>query len=372
MAPLPTDRSQAIDVLRGLTVALMIVVNMSIGEGKSYAPLLHAVWHGLTLTDLVFPTFLFVVGTALSYTLERYAAAGTQAFVAKVLKRAALIFLCGFLMYWFPFFGVDAGGHIGLLPLAKARIPGVLQRIALGYGAAALILHFLGRRGAIAFAAAALLGYWLLLAAFGDYTLTGNAVLALDRLLLGEAHLYGGEGIPFDPEGVLSTLPAIVNVIAGYFAGRLVRDRGANWETVGRLLLAAVPCVVVGLAWSGLLPLNKKLWTSSYVLVTIGIDLAVLGSLVWLLDMRRLRGWTPFFEAFGRNTLFVYLLSEIGGTLLNLAHVGHQTLFEWLYLEAFASWAGLKPGSLLYSIAFMLCCWLVAYAMDRRRIYVRL
>ncbi|MEI8257767.1 MAG: DUF5009 domain-containing protein [Deltaproteobacteria bacterium] len=372
MAPLPNDRSQAIDVMRGLTLALMIVVNMSVGEGKSFAPLLHATWHGLTLTDLVFPSFLFIVGTALSYTIDRLGASGTAEFLRKVATRTALIFLCGFLMYWFPFFGTDASGHFGLLPLAKTRIPGVLQRIALGYGFAALVLHFLGRRGALWFAVLALVGYWALLAAFGDYTLAGNAVLALDRYVLGDAHLYGGEGVPFDPEGILSTLPAIVNVIAGYIAGRLVRERGAGWETIGRLLLAALACVVVGLAWSGLLPINKKLWTSSYALLTIGIDLATLGTLVWLLDLRKRRAWTPFFEAFGRNTLFIYLLSEIGGTMLNLIHVGKQTLFEWLYANAFASWAGPKPGSLVYSLSFMLCCWLVAWAMDRRRIYIRL
>lgn len=372
MAPLPPDRSEAIDVLRGLTVALMIVVNMSIGEGKSYAPLLHATWHGLTLTDLVFPTFLFVVGTALAYTIDRAEADGTGPFLARVGRRTALIFLCGFLMYWFPFFGTGPDGQFGLLPLATARIPGVLQRIALGYGLGALALHFLGRRGALYLAIAALLGYWALLAGCGDYTLAGNAVLALDHRLLGDAHLYHGEGIPFDPEGILSTLPAIANVIAGYFAGRLVRVRGADWETVGRLLLVAAACAAVALAWSGVLPFNKKLWTSSYALVTIGIDCAVLGTLVWVLDMRRLRGWAGFFGVFGRNTLFIYLLSEIGGTLLNLAHVGRLTLFEWLYVEVFEPLAGSKPGSLLYSLSFMLCCWIVAFAMDRRRLYVRL
>ena len=120
------------------------------------------------------------------------------------------------------------------------------------------------------------------------------------------------------------------------------------------------------------MPINKKLWTSSYVLVTIGIDLATLGTLVWLLDLRKQVAWAPFFEVFGRNTLFIYLLSEIAGTVLNLFHVGRQTLFEWLYDAVFASWAGPKPGSLVYSISFMLCCWIVAWWMDRRRIYIRL
>src|SRR5580700_8296860 len=142
-----TNRFRAIDVLRGLTLALMIVVNMQIGEGKSYAPLLHAAWDGMTLTDLVFPTFMFVVGTTLSFTLEKYARLGDAAVLRKLATRTALIFLCGYLLYWFPFFSVDAAGHVGGAPIAHTRILGVLQRIAIGYGAAALIVHYGGRAG---------------------------------------------------------------------------------------------------------------------------------------------------------------------------------------------------------------------------------
>ena len=213
------NRFRAIDVMRGLTLALMIVVNMQIGAGKSYAPLLHASWNGLTPTDLVFPTFMFVVGTALSFTLEKYAALGDAAVLRKIATRTALIFLAGYLLYWFPFITVGTTGHVFLAPLAHTRILGVLQRIALGYGAAALIVHYGGRAGAISFASGALLGYWWLMHACGDYSLAGNAAIRLDKLVLGEAHMYHGEGVAFDPEGILSTLPAIVNVLAGYLAG---------------------------------------------------------------------------------------------------------------------------------------------------------
>ena len=368
------DRTLAIDVLRGLTLALMIVVNMSINDTLSYAPLLHAVWHGLTLTDLVFPTFLFVAGLAIAFTLDALEAQGTPQVLRKVLGRTALIFLCGFLMYWFPFVGMDAQGHPFLLPIAHTRIPGVLQRIALGYGFAALILHFGKARGALAFSAVALLGYWALLSAFGDLTLTGNAELKLDKLLLGDDHLYHGEGIAFDPEGILSTLPAIVNVIAGCFAGRLVRRLGNGYETIARLMLAGAVCGAVALAWSGVLPFNKKLWTSSYVLVTIAIDLQLLALLVYAIELRGWRGWTYFFEVFGRNTLFIYLLSELAGTVMGLIHPGGKdlNLFDWLYVNVFQGWIGDKPGSLLYSLSFMLCCWGVGYVLDKRRIYIRL
>src|SRR5438132_8168652 len=153
------NRFRALDVLRGLTLALMIVVNMQIGDGKSYAPLLHAGWDGLTLTDLVFPTFIFVVGTTLTFTLEKYEPLGDAAVLRKIAMRTALIFLCGYLLYWFPFFRVDGTGHVVLAPIAYTRIFGVLQRIALGYGAAALIVHYGRRAGAIGLRHSALIGY---------------------------------------------------------------------------------------------------------------------------------------------------------------------------------------------------------------------
>lgn len=366
------NRFRAIDVMRGLTVALMIVVNMQIGAGKSYAQLLHATWDGLTLTDLVFPTFMFVVGTSLSFTLEKYERLGDAAVLRKLAIRTALIFLCGYLLYWFPFFTVDATGQVAVAPIAHTRILGVLQRIAIGYGAAALIIHYGGRAGAICFGVGSLLGYWWLMHALGDYSLAGSADIKLDKLVLGEAHMYHGEGVAFDPEGILSTLPAIVNVLAGYLAGRFVRDHGINGRMIARLLLAGAACVALALWWNTVFPINKKLWTSSYALCTVGIDLGVLAILVCIVPQARDSRWTYFFEVFGRNTLVIYLLSELAENLLHIIHIGQHSLSDWLYEVAFASWAGDKPGSLLYALAYMLGCWVVAYAMDRKRIYVKL
>jgi predicted acyltransferase len=367
-----SNRILALDVMRGLTLALMIVVNLQIGEGKSYAQLLHARWDGLTLTDLVFPTFMFVVGTALSFTLGNYERLGDAAVLRKVLTRTALIFLCGYLLYWFPFFTIDANGHVAAAPISHTRILGVLQRIAIGYGAAALIVHYGGRAGAIVFAVLALFAYWWLMHAFGDYTLAGSAEIKLDKLVLGEAHMYHGEGVAFDPEGILSTLPAIVNVLAGYLAGRFTREHGRSGRTIARLLLAGAACVLAALLWNSVFPINKKLWTSSYVLCTVGIDLAVLALLVYLVPQGKKRGWTYFFEVFGRNTLIIYLLSETAEKVLHMVRIGPSSFLDWVYTVGFASWAGDKAGSLLYAIAYMLCCWLVAYAMDRKGIFVKL
>jgi|SRR5882757_129484 len=365
-------RFRAIDVLRGLTLAVMIVVNMQIGPGKSYIPLLHSAWNGLTPTDLVFPTFMFLVGAALSITLEKYAALGNAAVIRKIATRTVLIFLCGYLLYWFPFFETDTSGHLILAPLAQTRILGVLQRIAVGYGAAALIVYYGGRTGAISFAVSALLGYWGLMYVFGDYSLGGNAAIKLDKLVLGEAHMYHGEGVAFDPEGILSTLPAIVNVLAGYLAARYIRDHGTNRFTIVRLLLFGAICVISSLWWNPAFPINKKLWTSSFVLCTVGIDLGILAVLILAVPQAKERRWTYFFEVFGRNTLFIYLLAEAGQILFQRIHIGQERLFEWLYEVGFAPWAGDEPGSLLYAVVYMLCCWLVAYALDHKRIYIKL
>ena len=366
-------RSLAVDVMRGMTLALMIVVNMSIDEAHSYAPLLHAKWNGLTPTDVVFPTFLFVAGMSISFALESYLKIGTAAALKKIFRRTALIFLCGYLLYWFPFFHFDEAGRLALLPFARTRILGVLQRIALDYCLISLVAIYLGTRSALILAGALLLGYWAVLTQFGDYTLEGNAVLKLDLFLFGPEHLWHGEGVAFDPEGVLSTLPAAVNMLAGYLAGRALRAHGADRALLWRFVGGGAVCVALALAWNTVFPINKKLWTSSFVLCTIGIDLVVLAVLVWVIDVRQLRGAaTHFFEVFGKNTLFVYLLSEVGNILMFLIPVGGLSAFDWLYRNGFESWAGSKPGSLLYSLAFMLFCWLVAWGMDRRRIYVTL
>lgn len=370
MATLP-QRSQALDAMRGITLALMIVVNMSISETLSYAPLLHASWHGLTLTDLVFPSFLFVVGSAMSFSLPRYQGLGHAAVLGKIARRTAILFLCGFLLYWFPFFRFAPEGGLQLLPLGEARILGVLQRIALAWGLASLLLHFCRTRSVLLACGAILLGNWWVQAACGDYTLQGNAALKLDLWLLGPAHMYKGEGIPFDPEGLLGTLPAMVNVVAGYYAGRWVQARGAGYETVAKLMMAGAVSLVLALAWSGVFPLNKKLWTSSYVLCGIGVDLMALALLVYLIDMLGVRRWVYFFEVFGRNTLFLYLFAEVLMSVLWLAHIGARPAFEWIFAQGFQPWAGDKPGSLAFALVFMLGCWLLGYAMDRRRIYVK-
>lgn len=349
-------RYQSLDVLRGLTVALMIVVNTPGNWSHVYAPLLHAPWHGFTLTDWVFPSFLFVVGNALAFTLPRYESMGNRAVLAKIGKRSAVIIGLGLLLCLLP----KLGGSLG-----DVRLPGVLQRIGLCFGIAALVLHYLGERGALAFSVAALMGHWLVMAVFGDYSLEGNAGRAVDLWLFGPRHLYKGEGIPFDPEGLLGTFPATVNVIAGYFAGRYLRDQGATTRSLIALAAAGAALSALALGWAPLLPINKKLWTGSYVLLSTGTALLILAALAWIIEKRGVRGWTYFFEVFGKNTLFIYMLSQIAVIVLDRTGA-YAPLAAML-----APIGSPKAASLAFALLFMLATWLIGYWMDRRRIYVK-
>ncbi|KXK23310.1 MAG: membrane protein [Bacteroidetes bacterium OLB12] len=363
---LTPNRYLSLDVFRGMDVALMIVVN-SLGSTNTYSPLLHADWHGFTLTDLVFPTFLFVVGNAMSFSQEKYEAAGEGSFLTKVLKRTLIIFLLGYLMYWFPFVTQSETGEWVFKPFETTRVFGVLQRIALCYGIASLVIHYFKIKGALLFSVLALILYRVILFEFGDLTMEGNAGTKLDLWLLGPNHLYHGEGVPFDPEGLLSTLPATVNVIAGYVAGLFLQRNGKNYETLAKLLMVGAVLLVMAAWWGLMFPINKKLWTSTYVLHTVGIDLMVLAILVFIIEIAKLNKWTYFFEVFGKNTLFIYLLSEVFVIMMWTLRVGDTSLYNWIYENVFQSWAGDYNGSVLFALWVMLTCWGVGYWMDKKK-----
>lgn len=368
------ERFLSLDVFRGLTVCFMIIVNTPGSGDYAYMPLNHAHWNGFTPTDLVFPTFLFVVGNAVSFSIKKYEAIGTSAVLAKVLKRTLIIFLLGYLMYWFPFFHrTDTGWAFN--PISHTRIFGVLQRIALAYCFGTLIIHFLGKRAAIIISVIILIAYWFLLMGFGipgrELTMTGNAVLRLDKWVMGDAHLYHGEGIPFDPEGILSTLPAIVNVIAGYLAGDYLQRKGKTYETISQFFVVGSFLVILALFWNISFPINKKIWTSSFVLNTVGIDLIILGILVYWIEMKNHSEGAWFFTIPGKNPLFVYLLSELLIVVFFIINPDpDHDLYEWLYIHIF-QYAGLYFGSLLQAIAYMLLCWSVGWWLNKRKIYIR-
>jgi predicted acyltransferase len=371
-----SQRSISLDVFRGLTVCFMIIVNTPGAGVTPYAPLNHAQWHGFTPTDLVFPSFLFAVGNAMSFSMARIT--GHAVFLQKVIKRSLLIFILGFLMYWYPFFEADSTGHWQFSPFANTRIMGVLQRIALCYFFAALLARYLSARALVIACILFLIGYWIILLAFAanddPYAMLSNAGTLLDKYVLGDSHLYHGEGVAFDPEGLLSTLPATVNVIMGYFAGKYLKEKGRVYKSVAELMLAGFALVLLALVWNYYFPINKKIWSSSFVLLTSGLDLMILPALVYVLDLREWNGWnwTRFFLVFGRNPLFIYLLSELLFiTFYRIIMRSGESFYQWINRVLFQALFPGPAGSLLYALLFMLVCWLAGWWLDRAKIYIK-
>ena len=371
----PTSRRfLALDVFRGLAMALMILVNSPGSWAYAYDPLKHAAWHGFTAADLVFPSFLFAVGTALSFSMAKFRGHHNVEVLFSILKRTSLLFLLGFFMHWYPFFQV-VDGSIHPFPISETRIFGVLQRIALCYGVVATLLWFAGERMSYIIGGLGLLGYWgvmALLGAPGDpYSLEGNVGLRVDLALIGPSHLYQGEGIPFDPEGLLSTLPALANVLAGYALGQWVRRRGSGPETLIKFLLLGGLSCIVAYGWDLLFPINKKLWTSSYVLWTVGLDIMAMSLLLALLPANSTsRPVTQFFEVFGKNPLAIYLLSEMLLVTLYVIPLQGTTVWPWVYATLFQP-MGSALGSLGMAVGFMLICWGLGYGLHTKRWYWR-
>jgi len=370
------QRFTALDVFRGMTVCFMIIVNTPGNGDTTYAPLLHASWHGFTPTDLVFPSFMFAVGNAMSFVMKKWTGMSDATVLGKIFKRTIIIFLLGYLMYWFPFVEWNEAGGLSGKPIGDTRIMGVLQRIALGYCAAALMIRYLKLNTVLRLSLAFIFIYWLILLMFrgsaDPYNMMTNAGSRLDLWLFGPSHLYHGEGVAFDPEGLLSTLPAIANVTFGYVAGKWIQEKGNSYEGLAKLLLAGVILIFLALCWNNFHPINKKLWTGSYVFLTVGIDCILLAALVYLLDFAQVKRFNYFFEVFGKNPLFIYLLSELTVILMWFIPIGvnRQPLYSWLFENVFKH-AGMYFGSFLFAITVMLFCWLVGYLLDKKKIYVR-
>jgi len=365
-----TNRYLALDVLRGMTIALMILVNAPGSWKYIYAPLKHAEWHGCTPTDLVFPFFLFVVGVSLFFSLAQQSDRPMHERFRKAGQRTILIFALGLLINSYPQWLTD---------YSHLRIMGVLQRIALAYGLAALIVLTVKRRRLPGITAIILLAYWGILWFFGGadpYSLSGNAVSILDRAVLGENHLYRGFGIPFDPEGILSSLPAAASVLIGYLVGAVIKETKGK-QAVLQLTGLGVFFLASGYAWSFVFPFNKPLWTSSYALYTAGLATILFAALIDIIDLRGLKKWTPVFSIFGLNPLFLFILSVLWGkTLRLLVHVpdGTGSIVNgsvWLYQQIFVPLAGNLNGSLLFAIAHIGLFWIIGYILYRCRIFIK-
>ena len=381
-----TQRYQSLDVFRGATVALMILVNNPGSWAHIFSPLEHASWHGLTPTDLVFPFFLFAVGNAMSFVMPKLAQSGDANFWKKLLKRTLLIFAIGLFLNWSPFVKWSEG-ELVFKQWENIRILGVLQRIALCYFFASIIIYYGKSKMALYIGAVILLLYWMLTTILGapghPYSLSGYFGNAIDQSILGITHIYKGEGVPFDPEGLSSTLPAIVQVIFGYLVGEYIQNKGKNFEMLSQLLLTGVLLVFVGYIWDFSFPINKKIWTSSYVLYTSGLAMITLGMFIYLIEFKNASGkWSYFFEVFGKNPLFIFVLSGFSPRVLALLrwedHINEQgekvytSIMPWFYEHICKNiHSDLRVGSLLYALCFIAFMGALAYILDKKKIYIK-
>ena len=390
-----SERLLALDVFRGATVAAMLVVNNPGSWGAVYPPLLHAEWHGWTPTDLIFPFFLFIVGvtTHLSLSARRARGDADAALVRQVLRRAGLIFLWGFVLSAFPFF---ATGAVGTNPdpsfldrvawrFEHVRFLGVLQRIGLAYAAAALLTLRTSLKQQVAILAVLLYGYWalmtlmpvpghgigaLLLDSRGD-----NLAAHLDRWILGLDHTWSGSRI-FDPEGPLSTIPAVGTAMFGVLAGRWLGSGKPLGERIEGLFAGGFLATVLGLAWGWVFPINKSLWTSSYALFTAGAAACTLAAAMWVIDRQRVTWWTTPFKVFGVNPLVAFvgsgLLARLIYSLLTVRVGGEVVSLEAAVYDAlFASWLAPRDASLLFALAFTGLWLAVLWVLYRKRIFIR-
>ncbi len=428
-------RLLSLDVFRGITIAGMILVNNPGSWSNVYAPLLHAEWHGATPTDWIFPFFLFIVGVAIPLALGKRLARGDSrgSIMRKILVRSAVIFGLGLFLAAFPNFRIREeytqwlplhytllvlvmlsaflrevfnqpqfqrererrwlgyvllAGAAGMFILglfaydfSHLRIPGVLQRIALVYLACSLIYLFTDWRAQAWIGVGLLLSYWAIMTLvpvpgglgpnLGAET---NIGAWLDRTLLGD-HLYG-QAVTWDPEGLLSTLPAIVTGLIGMLCGSWIRHGKEPYRMLTGLLGAGAILLAISLIWDLAFPINKKIWTSSYVLYTGGIAMLFLGVVYWLVDVLEYKGWIAPFRIYGVNPLFAYVLSGILAKLAftirwETADGGTETVQGWIYEHFFQSWLSPYNASLGYALLNVLVCFLAVWLLYRKRIYIK-
>jgi len=372
---LRSERLQALDAFRGMTIAGMLLVNNPGTWSAIYPPLEHAPWHGWTPTDLIFPFFVFIVGITTHISLTSRAREGvpSAAVTAQILRRGALIILLGLLLHVFPFFP--------LTRLTGLRIPGVLQRIGVCYIAAALIARGRSSRDVAGITALLLLVYWGLQAlvappgvAAPTLDVPEDTLSAwLDRAVFGK-HLWQ-QSKTWDPEGLLSTLPAIGTCLLGVLAGRRLAGGEPLPERLNALFAIGAAGMVAGLVWNWIFPINKNLWTSSYVLFTAGMACVAIATLVWLIDVQGRKRWVAPFVTYGLNPMTAFVGSGLMAKLMGLIHVSmggeSVSLQQAIYRSVFASWLSPRNASLAFAIAFVVLWYGILRVLERRGVVLK-
>ena len=362
-----TNRLLSLDVMRGITIAGMILVNDPGSWEYVYAPLRHAKWDGFTPTDLVFPFFMFIMGISMFFSLKKYNFQLSSESVTKIVRRTIVIFLVGF--------GLNLFNHLwnnGFSHFENLRILGVMQRLALAYGFGSLIGLAINHKYILHVATSILLFYAILLGATDSTTLSPESLIAVvDRAVLGASHMYrdtmaDGTVIAFDPEGLLSCLGSIGHVLLGFYVGKLIMDGKKNNELIVRnIFIFGTILAFAGMLLSYGCPINKKIWSSTFVLTTCGLGSLLLGLLIWIIDINKRKNWTLFFESFGINPLYLYVQAAVLATLLH----GFQAYF---YSDVLVPLCGNYFGSLVWAVLFVLLNWIPGYWLYKKRIYIKI
>ncbi len=380
-----SNRLVSLDVFRGITIAGMVLVNNPGSWSHIYWPLEHAEWNGWTPTDLIFPFFLFIVGVAIPLAFGKRIERGDKrrAMFIKVAYRSVIIFLLGEFLAGFPYF------H-----LSTIRIPGVLQRIAVCYLFASIIFLTTKARTLAIIAIALLVAYWLLMMhvpvpgyGAGDLSKEGSLAAYIDRHVFG-VHVWR-QAIVFDPEGLLSTMGALATTLFGVLTGNLLRSKDKTpIEKIAHMFIAGICCMIIGWAWDAWFPINKSLWTSSYVFFTGGLALQFLALCYWLIDIKGYKAWTKPFVIFGVNAIVLFVGTGVMARLLGMTS-GFMGRFEtlirvtkpdgsplalqsWIYHHAFASWLSPVNASLAFAISFILLWLLLMWLLFRKNVIIKI
>lgn len=374
---LEKKRLVSLDVFRGMTIAGMVLVNNPGTWSAIYSPLKHAEWHGWTPTDTIFPFFVFIMGVAIPIALGKRLEQGvTNDVYWKIIKRSLIIFALGLFLATFPFYNFTKESW---LDLSTVRIMGVLQRLALCYLFASFIFLWFDWKNQLYIAVILLLLYWVLMlyGGNGDLTAAGNFSGYIDRLILTENHIWRSAKV-YDPEGLLSTLPAISSCLAGVLCGTFLKTKRGDYEKVSAFFFFGVVLVAIGWAWDFFFPINKAIWTSSYVVFMAGQALCFLGFCYWLIDIKGYKFWVKPFVIFGVNALALFVGSGVMARLLGLIKVGapnaegvRLSLQQWIFNNLFLSWASPINASLAFAISFILVWLFLMWLLYRKNIYIK-
>ena len=390
MSALKKQRLLALDILRGITIAGMILVNNPGSWGHIYAPLAHASWNGLTPTDLVFPFLMFLMGISTYFSLRGYNFTLDAKSGWKILRRTVVIFLIGMFIAWFGLFlrGVlsDKTFWEAVLNFDHIRILGVMPRLALCYGIGSVCALLIKRRALWWFVGGMLAVYSVLLIFGNGFEFADtNIISVVDHKVLGPDHMYAdtidGVTLKFDPEGLLSTLPSIAHMLIGFICGGLILSTKDNHERINRLFIVGTILTFSGFLLNYGMPINKKIWSPTFVLTTCGLAASFLGLLIWIIDIRGHKRWCRFFEAFGINPLFMYCLGAVLSIIIGAVKIpwsgvesGMISIKGWAYQAVLMPLCGddATLASLLFALAFVFINWLIGLILYKKKIYIKI